>query len=136
MLHCHILVGCEFAAQRKLFCSCVCKLFVFFKQKTVYEIRISDWSSDVCSSDLTAPATPGPRNGWPPPRRKRLAQLSRQPRDGHRTRRRPGADREIGRARVGKAWVSTGRSRWSLDLDKNKQLDDPNIHSIVIPINR
>src|SRR3546814_6402255 len=27
-------------------------LFFFFKQKTVYEMRISDWSSDVCSSDL------------------------------------------------------------------------------------
>src|SRR3546814_19291816 len=27
-------------------------LFVFFKQKTAYEMRISDWSSDVCSSDL------------------------------------------------------------------------------------
>src|SRR3546814_4331283 len=26
--------------------------FLFFKQKTAYEIRISDWSSDVCSSDL------------------------------------------------------------------------------------
>src|SRR3546814_14839246 len=26
--------------------------FVFFKQKTAYEVRISDWSSDVCSSDL------------------------------------------------------------------------------------
>src|SRR3546814_3840450 len=26
--------------------------FVFFKQKTAYEMRISDWSSDVCSSDL------------------------------------------------------------------------------------
>src|SRR3546814_122096 len=31
---------------------CVC-CFVFFKQKTAYEMRISDWSSDVCSSDLT-----------------------------------------------------------------------------------
>src|SRR3546814_912453 len=30
-------------------CSC---LFFFFKQKTAYEMRISDWSSDVCSSDL------------------------------------------------------------------------------------
>src|SRR3546814_10112217 len=30
---------------------CVC-LFFFFKQKTAYEMRISDWSSDVCSSDL------------------------------------------------------------------------------------
>src|SRR3546814_8946950 len=29
-------------------------LFFFFKQKTAYEMRISDWSSDVCSSDLTA----------------------------------------------------------------------------------
>src|SRR3546814_8600152 len=28
-------------------------LFFFFKQKTAYEMRISDWSSDVCSSDLT-----------------------------------------------------------------------------------
>src|SRR3546814_1701390 len=27
-------------------------MFVFFKQKTAYEMRISDWSSDVCSSDL------------------------------------------------------------------------------------
>src|SRR3546814_15187720 len=32
---------------------CVVVLFVFFfKQKTAYEMRISDWSSDVCSSDL------------------------------------------------------------------------------------
>src|SRR3546814_15069322 len=28
-------------------------LFFFFKQKTAYEMRISDWSSDVCSSDLS-----------------------------------------------------------------------------------
>src|SRR3546814_8622909 len=28
--------------------------FFFFKQKTAYEMRISDWSSDVCSSDLNA----------------------------------------------------------------------------------
>src|SRR3546814_9909493 len=27
-------------------------MFFFFKQKTAYEVRISDWSSDVCSSDL------------------------------------------------------------------------------------
>src|SRR3546814_8236221 len=32
----------------------------FFKQKTAYELRISDWSSDVCSSDL-------PGAGMPPP---------------------------------------------------------------------
>src|SRR3546814_3522002 len=30
----------------------VCCFFFFFKQKTAYEMRISDWSSDVCSSDL------------------------------------------------------------------------------------
>src|SRR3546814_3417195 len=52
------------------FCSCVFRswivlmglaelilvrcVFFFFKQKTAYEMRISDWSSDVCSSDLGA----------------------------------------------------------------------------------
>src|SRR3546814_16067184 len=30
----------------------LCSVFFFFKQKTAYEMRISDWSSDVCSSDL------------------------------------------------------------------------------------
>src|SRR3546814_8696378 len=29
-----------------------CSIVLFFKQKTAYEMRISDWSSDVCSSDL------------------------------------------------------------------------------------
>src|SRR3546814_7725506 len=33
--------------------------FFFFKQKTAYERRISDWSSDVCSSDLGAWRRPG-----------------------------------------------------------------------------
>src|SRR3546814_2075561 len=31
---------------------CWLMCFFFFKQKTAYEVRISDWSSDVCSSDL------------------------------------------------------------------------------------
>src|SRR3546814_19543142 len=31
--------------------------FFFFKQKTAYEMRINDWSSDVCSSDLITEAT-------------------------------------------------------------------------------
>src|SRR3546814_4647349 len=35
-----------------MFCCSSC--FFFFKQKTAYEMRISDWSSDVCSSDLEA----------------------------------------------------------------------------------
>src|SRR3546814_3024948 len=39
-------------------------VFFFFKQKTAYEMRISDWSSDVCSSDL---------------RGARLTQLLKQP---------------------------------------------------------
>src|SRR3546814_7678775 len=30
----------------------MCLFFFFFKQNTAYEMRISDWSSDVCSSDL------------------------------------------------------------------------------------
>src|SRR3546814_6603555 len=34
-------------------------MFCFFKQKTAYEMRISDWSSDVCSSDLPNPKTSG-----------------------------------------------------------------------------
>src|SRR3546814_27029 len=35
--------------------------FFFFKQKTAYEMRISDWSSDVCSSDLYLPSRAGER---------------------------------------------------------------------------
>src|SRR3546814_4441771 len=36
-----------------MFNTCAFQIF-FFKQKTAYEMRISDWSSDVCSSDLPA----------------------------------------------------------------------------------
>src|SRR3546814_12708123 len=36
---------------RWMVASCI-RYFFFFKQKTAYEMRISDWSSDVCSSDL------------------------------------------------------------------------------------
>src|SRR3546814_6054123 len=43
-------------------------LFFFFKQKTAYEMRISDWSSDVCSSDLRRRSSPerggGPCEAW------------------------------------------------------------------------
>src|SRR3546814_10184212 len=35
------------------FISVIFLFLFFFKQKTAYEMRISDWSSDVCSSDLT-----------------------------------------------------------------------------------
>src|SRR3546814_4935771 len=37
-----------------MLCMSVLLFFFFFKQKTAYEMRISDWSSDVCSSDLAA----------------------------------------------------------------------------------
>src|SRR3546814_4321417 len=36
----------------------------FFKQKTAYEMRISDWSSDVCSSDLSSSSS-WPRSTFP-----------------------------------------------------------------------
>src|SRR3546814_10747264 len=38
-------------------------VFFFFKQKTAYEMRISDWSSDVCSSDLLQPIAAGADDG-------------------------------------------------------------------------
>src|SRR3546814_6888586 len=47
----------------------------FFKQKTAYEMRISDWSSDVCSSDLGRQT----RNRFSRGRRDSEAQLRRQP---------------------------------------------------------
>src|SRR3546814_6671161 len=72
--------------------------FFFFKQKTAYEMRIIDWSSDVCSSDLDAAAR------------------GRRHRSGQRPVRLQepggGASRSEER-RVGKECVSTCRSRWS-----------------------
>src|SRR3546814_11118655 len=44
---------------------CCGEMFFFFKPKTAYEMRISDWSSDVCSSDL-------------PPRRLAMAELQQE----------------------------------------------------------
>src|SRR6187401_2346171 len=38
-------------------------LFFFFKQKTAYEITYGDWSSDVCTSDLSTPPRLGPMYG-------------------------------------------------------------------------
>src|SRR3546814_5298708 len=40
------------ASSNSLYGSSSLCFFFFFKQKTAYEMRISDWSSDVCSSDL------------------------------------------------------------------------------------
>src|SRR3546814_6599136 len=99
----------------------VCYMFVcltfffFFKQKTAYDMRISDWSSDVCSSDLvcvqrSAEAISARRK---PPE----SSLGCLP-----DCRLPGSRRRIDRVspgirseerRVGKECVSTCRSRWS-----------------------
>src|SRR3546814_3839968 len=47
-----------------MYCSLYIVYFFFFKQKTAYEMRISDWSSDVCSSDLSCGcATAAPQRG-------------------------------------------------------------------------
>src|SRR3546814_6052722 len=48
MLRCELWVGDALMTVMMVWWS----FFFFFKQKTAYEMRISDWSSDVCSSDL------------------------------------------------------------------------------------
>src|SRR3546814_4018166 len=114
-----------------------CMFFFFFKQKTAYEMRISDWSSDVCSSDLIAARVmAGERlNGFDLKRvrlnhvavKEAVFPFARFP--GVDTLLGPemkstgevmGIDRDFGRAfarseerRVGKECVSTFRSRWS-----------------------
>src|SRR3546814_3987277 len=45
--------------------------FFFFKQKTAYEMRISDWSSDVCSSDLAGRCVIRRRHRYMPARQSR-----------------------------------------------------------------
>src|SRR3546814_2616788 len=51
------IVSCSFCRFFDYYISLyfICFFFFFFKQKTAYEMRISDWSSDVCSSDLLVP---------------------------------------------------------------------------------
>src|SRR3546814_6531481 len=48
---------CRFDNERSHLIPMSLFLFFFFKQKTAYEMRISDWSSDVCSSDLPLQAS-------------------------------------------------------------------------------
>src|SRR3546814_19271004 len=93
-------------------------VFFFFKQKTAYEVRISDWSSDVCSSDLLAvdgidellelfaPRIPVDRFDG----RTGSIHLHATDIDGERSEER----------RVGKECVSTCRSRWSPYHKKKK----------------
>src|SRR3546814_4580746 len=50
---------------------------LLFKQKTAYEMRISDWSSDVCSSDLRSRRRRASSRRRPPPRRGRAAPRGR-----------------------------------------------------------
>src|SRR3546814_4272518 len=75
------------------------RLFFFFKQKTAYEMRISDWSSDVCSSDLQPPA------GF----ELALGMHYNTAFPGHQIAMPPRSEER----RVGKECVSTCRSRWS-----------------------
>src|SRR3546814_3062271 len=89
--------------------------FFFFKQKTAYEMRISDWSSDVCSSDLESTkageiaALALGAGVIVPDDLPRLFKL----RGSRQTNETP-IDRSEER-RVGKECVSTCRSRWSPD---------------------
>src|SRR3546814_7140958 len=83
-------------------------LFIFFfKQKTAYEMRISDWSSDVCSSDLfqCARFLFEVYTFWMPGTPCRCNDSNRS-----RCKRRKNRSEE---RRVGKECVSTCRSRWS-----------------------
>src|SRR3546814_9189915 len=91
---------------------CQCSFF-FFKQKTAYEMRISDWSSDVCSSDLGADRDPGARTSRRQGDRGQghLQGLWRQA-AVRGSELHPAAGRSEER-RVGKECVSTCRSRWS-----------------------
>src|SRR3546814_2667339 len=68
--------------------------FFFFKQKTAYEMRISDWSSDVCSSDLLVVES----TEWLSPHLVRVV---------------AGGSGRSEERRVGTECVSTCRSRWS-----------------------
>src|SRR3546814_1015482 len=61
--------------------------FFFFKQKTAYEMRISDWSSDVCSSDLLPHGLGLAPHALVLPCRGRLRAAARRPRSQARRRR-------------------------------------------------
>src|SRR3546814_12704583 len=86
-------------------------------------MRISDWSSDVCSSDLANALAPAGKRGGPARPRLRWhspasAWFGSHGRVAEKTRR---SYVEIGRASVGKECVSTCRSRWSPYHSKKKK---------------
>src|SRR3546814_20383184 len=97
----------------------VIMFFFFFKQKTAYDMRISDWSSDVCSSDLGGSRRrrmPGDIHPWGHPARlERPSEATRRGASAAPTMRSE-------ERRVGKACDSTCRSRWSqYHLNKNNR---------------
>src|SRR3546814_9432675 len=101
-----------------------CRCFCFFKQKTAYEMRISDWSSDVCSSDLLRVVAVGDAAGGRAVAR-RVGEQHRRLEDGNQAlvavgrgvgegvQRLGVLDDRSEESRVGKECVSTCRSRWS-----------------------
>src|SRR3546814_9095089 len=91
----------RFARYGRSSTSC-CILCFFFKQKTAYEMRISDWSSDVCSSDLQNEARMLTNQA------KNLVRIDFPELQELTTKLARSEER-----RVGKECVSTCRSRWS-----------------------
>src|SRR3546814_7958956 len=92
---------------------CLTEMICFsVKQKTAYEWRISDWSSDVCSSDLPRPG----RSSSDVPSRFQGFVSDRTDINSVR----PDVKRSEER-RVGKECVSTCRSRWSRYHEKKKR---------------
>src|SRR3546814_3785731 len=96
------------------FYCCVLLLFIvilfffFFKQKTAYEMRISDWSSDVCSSDLGFFSTEATVRTID-----RITSSGYLPAAVSAESMRASAPSRSDERRVGKECVSTCRSRWS-----------------------
>src|SRR3546814_8600241 len=58
-------------------------IFFLFKQKTAYEMRISDWSSDVCSSDLGRQYPPGGKEKGQRQQQERAVAQQRRPIGGN-----------------------------------------------------
>src|SRR3546814_19197108 len=110
-------------------------LFFFFKQKTAYELRISDWSSDVCSSDLSRRAR---RRAMTAHGRSRASRSSSRSAittwpttSSTSCSRAPPMRPRSEERRVGKECVSTCRSRWS-QYHYKKNLTDHYCTSIYI----
>src|SRR3546814_4975656 len=86
--------------------------FFFFKQKTAYELRISDWSSDVCSSDLDGTYHLEKIGRWMVDREVR-ARFPDMDDPAHLNPIQERARKRSEERRVGIECVSTCRSRWS-----------------------